>query len=175
MRRFPGTPIRPNGGSFGSQFPAEAYDSYMKQQVRAGSRPTRHHGGYIALVDKCPALLLVHSQGGSFGFSCRAAGRQVKESWRASRRPPAMSVRAAALKNTPTLMVFGDYSTSIRAGRFKKIDTSIASGARRRRHRRLDHLPDIGIKGNSHMLMQDKNTPRSGRDSEMAGGQGTVD
>src|SRR5712672_4580245 len=54
----------------GSQFPAEAYDSYMKQQVpRWLSTDEAIMTAYIALVDKvCPCVLLVHSQGGSFGF-----------------------------------------------------------------------------------------------------------
>ena len=54
----------------GSQFPVEAYDNYMKQSVpRWLSTDKAIIAAYIALVDKvCPCVMLVHSQGGAFGF-----------------------------------------------------------------------------------------------------------
>ncbi len=54
----------------GNQFPVEAYDNYMKQSVpRWLSTDKAIIAAYVALVDKiCPCVLLVHSQGGAFGF-----------------------------------------------------------------------------------------------------------
>ena len=54
----------------GSQFPVEAYDNYMKQSVpRWLSTDDAIIAAYVALVDKvCPCVLLLHSQGGAFGF-----------------------------------------------------------------------------------------------------------
>ena len=64
-------PIRPSASrSPEAQFPVEAYDNYMKQSVpRWLSTDDAIIAGYVALVDKvCPCVLLLHSQGGSFGF-----------------------------------------------------------------------------------------------------------
>src|SRR5262245_9089874 len=54
----------------GSQFPVEAYENYMKQQVpRWIITDDAIMAGYLALVDKiCPCVVLAHSQGGAFSF-----------------------------------------------------------------------------------------------------------
>src|SRR4029079_17177365 len=54
----------------GSAFPAEAYESYMRQTVpRWLSTDKAIVAAYLALVDKvCPCVMLLHSQGGTFGF-----------------------------------------------------------------------------------------------------------
>jgi hypothetical protein len=65
---------------------------------------------YAALVDKvCPCVLLLHSQGGAFGFKvAEMAGqgqgdRGYQFGDRRDRR------QRAKFENTPVLMVFGDY------------------------------------------------------------------
>src|SRR5713101_3814209 len=124
----------------GSQFPVEAYD---------------------ALVDKvCPCVLLLHSQGGAFGFKVAEQRSDKIKAIVAVESASAGDVRkAAALKNTPTMMLFGDYVDQYpRWATYKKIDLEYAA-AMRAGGGTVDvvNLPDIGIKGNSHMLMQDKN------------------
>ena len=59
----------------GSQFPAEAYDNYMKQTVpRWLSTDNAVLAAYIALVDRaCPCAILAHSQGGIFAFKAAEA------------------------------------------------------------------------------------------------------
>ena len=54
----------------GSQFPVEAYENYMRQSVpRWLSTDDAIIRAYLALVDKvCPCVMLLHSQGGAFGF-----------------------------------------------------------------------------------------------------------
>jgi pimeloyl-ACP methyl ester carboxylesterase len=116
---------------------------------------------YLALVDKvCPCVLLVHSQGGSFGFKVAEQRPDKVKAIVAIESATAGNVsKAAALKNTPTLMVFGDYvDQHPRWATFKKIDTEYAQAVRAAGGT-VDwiNLPDIGIKGNSHMMMQDKN------------------
>jgi hypothetical protein len=146
----------------GSQFPAEAYDSYMKQQVpRWLSTDDAIMTAYIALVEKvCPCVLLVHSQGGSFGFKVAEQRPDKVKAIVAIESATAGNVsKAAALKNTPTLMIFGDYvDQHPRWATFKKIDTEYAQAVRAAGGT-VDwiNLPEIGIKGNSHMMMQDKN------------------
>ncbi len=53
----------------GSQFPVEAYDSFVKQNVpRWTTTDTAIIAAYTELVDKvCPCIVLVHSQSGQFG------------------------------------------------------------------------------------------------------------
>ncbi len=66
---------------------------------------------YIELVDKvCPCVVLVHSQAGAFGFQV-AEARPDKVKALVAVEPTVGGDRdkVAALKNTPMLMVFGDY------------------------------------------------------------------
>jgi|SRR5262249_15330635 len=104
---------------------------------------------YVALVDKvCPCVLLAHSQGGTFGFKVAVE--------------PATAgnvAAAAALKATPTLMLFGDYvEQHPRWATFKKVDLEYAA-AMRAAGGTVDvvDLPNVGIKGNSHMMTMDRN------------------
>jgi pimeloyl-ACP methyl ester carboxylesterase len=147
----------------GNQFPAEAYENFMKQAVpRWLSTDAAILRGYLALIDKvCPCVLLVHSQGGNFGFLAaeqrpdKIKGIVAVESATAGKKE-----NAAKLKDVPVLMVFGDYvDQHPRWSTFKKIDAEYGD-AIKAAGGTVDwiNLPDIGIKGNSHMLMQDKNS-----------------
>jgi pimeloyl-ACP methyl ester carboxylesterase len=146
----------------GNQFPVEAYDNYMKQLVpRWLSTDAAAIAAYIALVDKvCPCVLLLHSQGGLFGFQVAEQRPDKVKAIVAVESSSAGNVgNAPALRNTPTLMLFGDYvDQNSRWAAYKKIDLEYA-GAVRDGGGTVDviNLPDIGIKGNSHMMMQDKN------------------
>jgi pimeloyl-ACP methyl ester carboxylesterase len=146
----------------GSQFPVEAYDNYMKQAVpRWLSTDKAVVDAYLALVDKvCPCVLLLHSQGGAFGFKVAEQRADKVKAIVAVESATAGDVgKAAALKNTPTLMLFGDYvDQHPRWAAYKKTDLAYAA-AIRAGGGTVDviNLPDISIKGNSHMLMQDKN------------------
>src|SRR5215831_18490824 len=96
----------------GSQFPVEAYDNYMRQAVpRWLSTDKAVVDAYVALVDKvCPCVLLLHSQGGPFGFKVAEQRPDKVKAIVAVESASAGDVgKAVALKNTPTLMLFGDY------------------------------------------------------------------
>ncbi len=146
----------------GSQFPVEAYENYMKQSVpRWLTTDKAIIDAYVALVDKvCPCVLLAHSQGGAFGFKvAELRPDKVKAIVAIESATAGIVANAGKLKDTPVLMVFGDYvDQHPRWSTFKKIDmeygnaVTAAGGT-------VDwiNLPDLGIKGNSHMLMQDKN------------------
>ena len=70
-----------------------------------------------------------------------------------------MIAKAAKLKNVPVLMMFGDYvDEHPRWAAYKKIDLEYGD-AIKAAGGTVDviNLPEIGIKGNSHMMMQDKN------------------
>ena len=146
----------------GSQFPAEAYENYMKQTVpRWLSTDDAIVRAYVALVDKvCPCVVLAHSQGGSFAFKVAELRPDKFKAIVAVESASAGDVKkAAALKNVPTLMLFGDHvDEHPRWAAYKKIDLEYGA-AIKAAGGSVDtiELPLIGIKGNSHMMMQEKN------------------
>lgn len=146
----------------GTQFPVEAYDNYMKQTVpRWLSTDDAVMKAYVELVDKiCPCVLIAHSQGGYFGFRVAELRPDKFKAIVAVESASAGDVKkAAALKNVPTLMMFGDHvDEHPRWAAYKKTDLEYGA-AIRAAGGTVDviELPLIGIKGNSHMLMQEKN------------------
>src|SRR5258706_13057907 len=58
-----------------SQFPVEAYDNFVKQNVpRWTTTDDAIIRAYTALVDRvCPCVILFHSQAGQFGFKVAQA------------------------------------------------------------------------------------------------------
>ena len=147
----------------GSEFPTEAYESYMRQVVaRWLSTDKAIVAAYLALVDKvCPCVMLTHSQGGTFGFQVaeqrpdRIKGIVAVESALAGKIE-----NAAKLKDIPVLQIFGDYvDQHPRWSGFRKADMAYADAIKAAGGSAdFINLPDIGIKGNSHMMMQDKNS-----------------
>src|SRR5262249_51819118 len=146
----------------GSQFPVEAYDNYMKQLVpRWLTTDNAIVAAYVALVDKvCPCVLLVHSQGATFAFQvAEQRPDKIKAIVAVESATAGSPDKAAAPKATPPPMLFGDYvDAQPRRARVKPIDLPSADAVRAGGGSvDVVNLPDIGIKGNSHMMMQDKN------------------
>jgi pimeloyl-ACP methyl ester carboxylesterase len=147
----------------GTQFPIEAYEQFMKQGVpRWLTTDDAIVAAYVALVDKvCPCVVLVHSQSGSFGFKA-AEARPDKVKALIAVEPTLGGDRnkIGLLKNTPVLVVYGDNAkdhprwSKIRQGGVDYAGALKAGGGS------IDvvDLPDAGIKGNSHMVMMDKNS-----------------
>jgi hypothetical protein len=146
----------------GNAFPAEAYENYMKQAVpRWLSTDAAILRAYLALIDKvCPCVLLVHSQGGNFGFlAAEERPDKIKGIVAIESATAGKIANAPKLKDVPVLMMFGDYvDQHPRWSHFKKVDMEYGD-AIKAAGGTVDwiDLPAIGIKGNSHMLMQDKN------------------
>jgi hypothetical protein len=147
----------------GSQFPVEAYANYMRQLVpRWLSTDDAIIKAYVALVDKvCPCVLLLHSQGATFGFQvAEQRPDKVKAIVAVESATAGIVANAPKLKDVPVLMLFGDYvDEHPRWSTFKKIDMDYGN-AIKAAGGKVDwiNLPEIGIKGNSHMLMQDRNS-----------------
>ena len=146
----------------GTQFPVEAYENYMKQSVpRWLSTDDAIIAGYVALVDKiCPCVVLMHSQGGAFGFKvAEKRPDKFKAIVAIESATAGIVANAAKLKGVPVLMVFGDHvDEHPRWAAFKKIDLAYGDAVRAAGGKvDVVHLPEVGIKGNSHMMMQDKN------------------
>jgi hypothetical protein len=147
----------------GSQFPLEGYDNFTKQGVpRWTSTDGPIIAAYIALVDKvCPCIVLAHSQGGPFAYQvAQARPDKVKALVLVEPAGIGDASKPAALKNTPSVSIYGDFIESdsrwptIRANNMKFQDAIRAAGG----SAELINLPSIGIKGNSHMMMMDKNS-----------------
>lgn len=146
----------------GSQFPVEAYDSFVKQGVpRWLDSDMPIVAAYTELVQKvCPCVILFHSQAGGFAFRiAQAHPDKVKALVAIEPAVPGDPAKAAALKDIPILMVFGDYieqDSRWPAMRGKDVAFGDAVKAAGGSVDVVD-LPAVGIKGNSHMLMMDKN------------------
>ena len=146
----------------GSQFPVEAYDDFVKQGVpRWTTNDEATIAAYIAEVDRIgPCIIMVHSQAGTFGFEV-AQARPDKVKALIAIEPAGVGdpAKVDALKNIPTLIVYGDYIDrdsrwpKMRATGVAFADSIRAAGG----SVEVVDLPKIGIKGNSHMIMMDKN------------------
>jgi pimeloyl-ACP methyl ester carboxylesterase len=146
----------------GVQFPVDAYANYMKQTVpRWLSTDDAVIAGYIALVDKvCPCVLLTHSQGGAFGLKvAEARPEKIKAVVAVESASAGNPAKAAALRDVPVLMVFGDnVDLHQRWIAYRKLDLDYAAAVRAAGGKvDVINLPDAGITGNSHMVMMDKN------------------
>jgi len=147
----------------GSQFPAEGYDNFTKQGVpRWTTTDEAIIAAYTELVDKvCPCVVLIHSQAGQFGLKV-AQARPDKVKALVLVEPAGVGDRkqVARLKNVPILAVYGDCIESdsrwpkMRANGVGFLEEVRKAGGR---YDVVD-LPKIGIRGNSHMMMMDKNS-----------------
>lgn len=146
----------------GVQFPLDAYEQFMKQGVpRWVTTDDAIVAAYIELVDKvCPCVVLVHSQAGSFGFKvAEARPDKVKALIAVEPSATGSKDKVSALK-MPISVFFGDNAKD--HPRWGKIRQNIVSYTEAIKaaggNVEVTDLPDIGIKGNTHMVMMDKNS-----------------
>jgi pimeloyl-ACP methyl ester carboxylesterase len=149
----------------GTQFPVEAFDQFGKQGVpRWATNDAASQSAYNAYVDKvCPCVIIVHSQGGNFTFSAALKNpTKIKGviAVEPSGAPDPSKVDLSALKGIPHLFVWGDYLDQ--EALWQRITPNIDKFETALRVQGTDvthlALPKQGIKGNSHMLMMDKNS-----------------
>ena len=149
----------------GQQFPIEAFDQFAKQGVPrwvTNDAPTQ--SAYDALVDKiCPCIVVVHSQGGNFGFNAAlAAPDKIKAlvAIEPSGAPDPSKVDLGKLKGVPHLIVWGDFRDKVAVWQRVQVaptkyrDALVAAGGKAD----VFDLPVMGVKGNTHMLMMDRNS-----------------
>lgn len=154
-----------------TQFPVEAFDAFAAQGV-PNAEATLAGGGIqtapralAALLDRIgPSIVLVHSLSGPYADALVALRpklvRAVVNIEGAQYIVPT-DAQVAAYNGIPDLELFGDH-----------LDAQAITGAPRMRGRqavveRINHLPhgnatlvtlpSVGVHGNSHMMMQDKN------------------
>jgi pimeloyl-ACP methyl ester carboxylesterase len=146
-----------------AQFPIEAYEQFMKQGVpRWLTTDDAIVAAYIELIDKvCPCVVLVHSQSGAFGFKAlEARPDKVKALVAVEPTLGGDKNKVASIKGSPVMMIYGDNAKD--HPRWSKIrQTGVDYAAvLKTAGGSVDviDLPDIGIKGNSHMIMMDRNS-----------------
>jgi len=155
----------PNRATYpGCQFPSDAasYRNFLRQVVpRFTTTDELTLEAYLALLDRVePAVVVAHSQAGLFGWRA-AQERPDKVRALVLVEPAAVGDpgKAAALKDTPVLMLYGDFIAqdarwpAIRANGVRFAEAVRAAGGT------VDvvDLPERGIRGNSHMVMMDRN------------------
>lgn len=146
----------------GNQFPLEGYDNFTKQIVpRWTTTDPAIIAAYTALVDKvCPCVVLVHSQAGQFGLKvAQARPDKVKALVLVEPAGVGDAATAAKLKDIPIVAIYGDYIEQdsrwpqIKANGVRFLDLVKTAGGS---YDVID-LPKVGVRGNSHMMMNDKN------------------
>jgi len=146
----------------GNQFPVDAYDNFTRQMVpRWTSTDEAIIAAYTALVEKIgPCMVLCHSQGCGFAFRVAQARPQLFKALIAIEPAVAGDVALAGeLKDVPMLVLYGDFIAQ--HPRWSQMHENAAPyfAAVRAAGGNVDvvNLPDVGIRGNSHMMMMDKN------------------
>ena len=145
-----------------SQFPVEGYDNFVKQSVpRWTTTDEAIIRAYTALVDKvCPCVILFHSQAGQFGFKvAQARPDKVKALIAVEPAGHGDLKQAAVLKDIPILAIYGDnIALDSRWPQIRKNGVDFLSEIWRLGGKvNIVDLPEVGIRGNSHMLMMDRN------------------
>ena len=156
----------------GQQFPVENLSQFAKQFVpRWTDTDARIQAAYDSMVsEKFPSgcVILAHSQGGAFAVN---AALHNPDKVRAviliepSGAPDPDKTDLSPLKNIPFLMIWGDYikgNDNIASWNKNAVNTLYPKFKKALEDKGgsftwID-LPDKGIKGNSHMLMMDKNS-----------------
>src|SRR6476469_7786381 len=149
----------------GEQFPVEAFDQFTKQGIpRWSTNDAATQKAYDALVQKvCPCIIVVHSQGGNFGFTAALnAPDKVKAliAIEPSGAPDPAKADAAKLKGVPHLIVWGDFLDRVPVWSKLQVNPTKWSQAIQAAGGKVDtfELPKMGINGNTHMMMMDRNS-----------------
>ncbi|CAN7254152.1 MULTISPECIES: lysophospholipase [unclassified Variovorax] len=154
-----------------TQFPVEAFPRFASQGVpfaeamlEGGGMGTAPQALAALLDDIGPAIVVVHSLAGPFAdalVGLRPALVKAVVNIEGAQSVVPTDAQIAAYRGVPVLELFGDH-----------LDAPVFTGQPRYEARKavverinrleagrasLVRLPDVGIKGNSHMMMQDKN------------------
>lgn len=148
-----------------TQFPVERFDQFMKQGVPrwvTNDAPTQ--AAYNALVEKaCPCILMPHSQGSTFAYNAALKYPNLVKAVVGIEPSGALDptkTDLTPLKNTPMLFVWGDKirETPRWGGIVAPLKTMITALKSQGGVADEIDLPSVGVRGNSHMIMMDRNS-----------------
>jgi pimeloyl-ACP methyl ester carboxylesterase len=149
----------------GSQFPAdgENWQNFMRQVVpRFTTTDDWVLAGYLALIERVgPAIVLAHSQAGFFAW--RAAQERpdlVKALVLVEPAATGDPAKVDALGKIPALVLYGDFiAGDSRWPAIRERGLAFAAAIREAGGTvAVIDLPARGIRGNSHMIMMDRNS-----------------
>jgi pimeloyl-ACP methyl ester carboxylesterase len=146
----------------GSQFPVESYENLVKQMVpRWLTTDDAIMKAYLAEIDRvCPCVLLVHSQSGTIGYrAALARPDKVKALVDIEGTLRGDATTAATVKNIPILVLYGDNVEKSDMFRTQRETNLKMAAIAKSVGGSVDviNLPDLGIHGNSHFMMMEKN------------------
>ena len=148
-----------------TKFPIEAFDQFTKQGIpRWVTNDGVTQKAYDEYVDKvCPCVILVHSQGGNFGITAALNNPSKVKALvlvEPSGAPDPDKTDISALRNIPILWVWGDYldTQPFWKNIYAKQEQFRAAVNRIGGKTESIVLPSADIKGNSHMMMMDRNS-----------------
>jgi hypothetical protein len=164
------------GPTFGNafpdeQFPIEAVDELYKQMIPdlnsllPSPNPTWTNMAALAVKLK-GAILIGHSESGFFPEQAALIDPSGVKGIVSIEMPCVTTLNAAqlaTLAKIPTLVMFGDHLSDVQGGianwptSFESCQTFVKQVGAAGGDAQMMSLPEMGIKGNSHMLMQDKN------------------
>jgi hypothetical protein len=171
------TPAQDGDITADEQFPIESVDEFYKQMIPElnSTLPKKLNPTWAALATLAARLygvvLVGHSESGFFPE--RAALLDPKDvkgivSIETDCETDLNPRQVSVLAKIPTLVLFGDHledvALTLTSGAwtwgtaFASCETFIGQLTRGGGDAQMMHLPSLGIKGNSHMLMQDKNS-----------------
>ncbi len=155
------------------QFPMQAADEFYKQMIpdlnsTLGPAPVATWTQMAALgVRLNGAVLMGHSESGFFPKQAaliNPAGIRGNISIEMPCVTNFSAAQIATLAKIPTLIMFGDHLDDVKGGpanwaeSFSSCKTFVDQLKKAGGDAEMMHLPELGIKGNSHMLMQDRNS-----------------
>lgn len=158
----PPTPLGTGFRLYGSNFPIQALDQYLSQMVpdfffsaQNGFVPNKH--ALIELLEKIgPSIVLAHSQGGSSVYPTVIERPDLFRAYLAVEALGSCGLITDTYPNVPTLIVSGDRLDPSRPYPFGL--AGCRTKAATRPNMTVWYLPeDLGIHGNSHMMMMDTN------------------
>lgn len=154
----------------GSQFPLDALDQYTSQLVPNAEATLPGAGAntvkaLAALLDKIgPAVVMVHSQSGAYGMDLVRARADKMRGFinvEGNCAPVSTEEVSKVFAKVPLLSVWGDNSHGAPGpngdARRDGCAATVAAVKSAGGSARLLMLPEAGHKGNTHMLMLDKN------------------
>jgi len=155
------------------QFPVQAMDELYKQMIPdlnstlpQNPNPTWKQMAALGVKLK-GAVLMGHSESGFFPEQAALVDPSGIKGIVSIEMPCATNLTAAqieTLAKIPTLIMFGDHLGDVTGGpanwaqSFSTCNTFVDQLKKAGGDAEMMHLPALGIKGNSHMLMQDKNS-----------------
>ena len=153
------------------QFPIEAVDELYKQMIPdlnsllPTPNPTWKNMAALAVRLK-GAILMGHSESGFFPEEAALIDPTGVRGIVSIEMPcrPVTPAQLATLAKIPTLIMFGDHLGDVQGGpanwasSLQTCETFVKQLKDAGGDAEMMHLPKLGIRGNSHMLMQDKNS-----------------